>query len=280
MASDGAPHTATHDYVASEPSPTRAGMRRHTTFMTGTQFDADEATALRAEQVVEQLADALDNIAAEGSIQAIPGNSRVFIVAYGWWAHTTRSSQAVLTLRRAGLEHEASPIIRNILQHSLALQWLIDIGDKAVDAIEEYSDNNVRLLSDTMGKANWPPVPGLNLATPPKPATANPLVTKLKNFEELCVAYNAQQLYVPFRLMSAYAHPTAVGARAYLDERSGTISASVVESTTNTLIIQTAMCLIQAGKAFNQLLVGSTMGNALSKADETLGMQVTQWTPR
>jgi hypothetical protein len=73
--------------------------------MTSTQFGADEATALRAEQVVEELVGVLDSLASGGSIVAVPvTSSRVFIVAYGWWAYITRSSQAVLTLRRANLD--------------------------------------------------------------------------------------------------------------------------------------------------------------------------------
>lgn len=176
--------------------------------MTNAAFSDDEATAQRAEKVIEQLASSLDLMSAKGSVQVHPGKGRVFVAAYGWWAFITRSSQAVLTLRRAGLEHEASPIVRAILQHGLVLQWLVDIGDSAVDAVKVYGDDNVRLLLKTMQDANWPAVPGLNLNPPPRPATPNPLVRKLKNFEELCVAYNALQLYVPFRLMSAYVHPT------------------------------------------------------------------------
>jgi hypothetical protein len=240
-------------------------------------FGADEATARRAEKVVEQLTGALEGLAAVGSIQVKPGSSRVFIVAYGWWAYLTRSGQAVLTLRRAGLEHEASPIIRSILQHGLALQWLIDTGDGAVDAIDEYGNHNIRLLLDTMTKAKWSPVPGLNMTPLPKPASPNPLVTKLKNFEELCIAYNARELYVPFRLMSAYVHPTSVGARAYFDELSGTISASAIRTTVDTLIIQTAMCMIQAGRAISQLLVDDPLSSTLSQADSTLGLQVVLW---
>lgn len=186
----------------------------------------------------------------------------------------------MLTLRRAGLEHEASPIVRAILQHGLVLQWLVDIGDSAVDAVKVYGDDNVRLLLKTMQDANWPAVPGLNLNPPPRPATPNPLVRKLKNFEELCVAYNALQLYVPFRLMSAYVHPTSVGSRAYFDETSGELAARATGTAEGHRIIQTAMCLIQSGIAINQLLVDGPLAGALANAEAELGIQLALWTPR
>jgi hypothetical protein len=158
------------------------------------------------------------------------------------------------------------------------LQWLVDTGDEAADAVEEYGNNNVRLLLKTMADAKWPPVPGLNLTPPPPPAASNPLVNKIKNFEELCIAYNARELYVPFRLMSAYVHPTSIGARAYLGETPGQLSTSVV--TAGTLIIQTAMCLIQAGKVISKLLEGDPLGDTIAQAETTLGIQLALWSPK
>jgi hypothetical protein len=243
-------------------------------------FDADEPTVRRAEQVIDRLVGALDELADSGSINVTTDNPHLFLIAYGWWASITRSSQAILTLRRAGLEHEASPIVRTVLQHGLALQWLVDTGEDAIAAVQEYADNNIRKLLKTMKDAKWPPIPGLDESVPAKPTTPNPLVMKLEHFEQMCTAYNAQQLYVPYRLLSAYAHSTSVSARAYIDETTGNISATAVQTTVNTMIIQTAMCLIQAGKAFSKLLDGDPLGDALAKADRNLGLTVTLWTPK
>lgn len=245
------------------------------------KFDADQATALRAERVIEQLLETFDQVVSQGLLQ--PKNDvsqRVLIVAYGWWAYINRMAQAALTLRRAGLEHEASPIIRTILQYGLSLQWLTETGDTAVDAVEEYADDNMRLLQKTLGAAKWAPIEGFNLETPPRPPNPNPLVNKLRNFEELCISYGARELYVPFRALSAYVHPTTIGARAYLDQERGTISAQAVKTTTETLIIQTAMCLIQAGKAFSGLIDCDQLTTDLSAVDKTLGLTVTLWVPK
>jgi transcriptional regulator with XRE-family HTH domain len=240
-------------------------------------FEDDAATARRAEKVLEQLNAALDRLVSEGSIEAKPSTSeRVFHLAYGWWAFMVRSGNAVLALRRYGLEHEASPIVRTVLQHGLVLQWLVDTGDSAVDSIEQDADANVRLLLKTMAASDWPPVAGLTMTPPPMPQVRNSSVEKLRNFAALCRDYNAYQLYVPFRLLSAYVHPTSVGAMAYLDEQTGNLS-PVALSTSNALVIQTAMCLIQASKAFGQLLAKNSLRDAVMRAESTLGIEVAMW---
>lgn len=113
--------------------------------------------SILSEHAIERLTAALNDLASIGSVQVKPGRDRRFQAAYGWWAFITRSSQAVLTLRRGGLEHEATPIVRSILQHGLVLQWLVEVGDTAIDAVSEYGDDNKRLLLQTMQQANWPP---------------------------------------------------------------------------------------------------------------------------
>jgi hypothetical protein len=244
--------------------------------MTNAIAGDDERTASRAEEVIERLTNAFNDLAATGSVRVKPGKDRVFLAAYGWWAYITRSSQAVLTLRRNGLEHEALPIVRSILQHALVLQWLADTGDAAIDAVGEYGDDNTRLLLLTMNQAHWPPIPGFNITAPPKLASPNPLVSKIKNFEELCVFYNARTLYAAFRLLSSYVHPTAVGAMAYVDQAAGTL-ADRATGPTGPNIIQAAICLIQAGHVISQLLQGDPIRTALTKAEIYLGTRVELW---
>jgi hypothetical protein len=166
--------------------------------------------------------------------------------------------------------------VRSILQHALVLQWLVEVGDSANDAVSEYGDDNTRLLLQTMQQANWPPIPGFNITASLRPQSPHPLVSKIKNFEELCILYSARMLYVTFRLLSAYVHPTSVGAMAYIDQASGTL-ADRATGPTGPNIIQAAMCLIQSGHVINQLLQGDPMGSALAEAEATLGIQVALW---
>jgi hypothetical protein len=67
-----------------------------------------------------------------------------------------------------------------------------------------------------------------------------------------------------------------VGARAYLNDQSGDLSVTATSSS-NALIIQTAVCLIQAGKPFNQLLAKHSLKNTITQAESTLGIEVAIW---
>lgn len=244
--------------------------------MDNVEIGDDEESAARAERAVTMLVDAFEGLAAAGSVQALPDTANLFKAAFGWWAGITRSSQAVLTLRRAGLEHEAAPIVRSIVQHSLVLQWMVEIGDDAITAVAEYGDNNTRLLLDTLAQAKWDLPDGFNPEVPPRPAVANPLVKKIKNFEELCTWYNARDLYVTFRLLSAYAHPTATGALAYFDQASGT-PATRSTAPTRGYILQSVLCLTQTGRVMNLLLQGGPLDEILDQVDELLGAEFRPW---
>ena len=245
--------------------------------MNNVEIGDDEEGAARAEQAIALLVDAFEGLAATGPVQALPGMGNLFTAAFGWWAGITRSSQAVLTLRRAGLEHEAAPIVRSIVQHSLVLQWMVEVGDEAIKAVAEYGDNNTRLLLDTFAKAKWEAPEGFDPEVPPRPAVANPLVSKLKNFEELCIRYDARKLYVTFRLLSAYAHPTPIGALAYFDQASGT-PATRSSLPTHAGILQSAICLTQTGQVMDSLLEDSPLGKYMDQVDELLGAEFRPWT--
>jgi Family of unknown function (DUF5677) len=244
--------------------------------MDNVEIGDDEESAARAEQAIAMLVDAFEGLGAAGSVQALPGTANLFKAAFGWWASITRSSQAVLTLRRAGLEHEAAPIVRSIVQHSLVLQWMVEVGDDAINAVAEYGDNSTRLLLDTLAQAKWDLPDGFNPEVPRRPAIANPLVSKVKNFEELCISYGARQLYVTFRLLSAYAHPTATGALAYFDQGSGT-PATRSTAPTRGNILQSAICLTQTGRVMSSLLQDSPLGQSLDQVDELLGAGFRPW---
>lgn len=244
--------------------------------MDNIELGDDEESAARAEQAIAMLVDAFEGLVAAGSVQALAGMANLFTAAWGWWSGITRSSQAVLALRRAGLEHEAAPIVRSIVQHSLVLQWMVEVGDDAIKAVAEYGDNNTRLLIDTLAQAKWDLPDGFDPEVPPRPAVANPLVSKVKNFEELCIRYGARKLYVTFRLLSAYAHPTSTGALAYFDQASGT-PATRSTAPRHANIVQSAICLAQTGRVMNSLLQDSPLGKSLDQVDELLGAEFRPW---
>lgn len=237
----------------------------------------NEETARRALDVIAILNDALDSLTQTGSVDVGADKQRVFYVAYGWWASITRSSRAVAMLYEAGLGHEAGPIVRTILQHTLALHWLVDVGDDALDAVAEYGDDNTRLLLKTMADAKWLLPDGVDATAPPEPAEPHPLKNKIKVFEQLCIAYDARTLYVPYRLLSAQIHPSPSGANAYIDLASEELLGNA-KSESYGQLIDTARSLIQAGHVIGPLLEQDTIREAVARAEDRLGVRFGLWT--
>ncbi|WP_333744988.1 DUF5677 domain-containing protein [Streptomyces ardesiacus] len=56
----------------------------------------------------------------------------------GWWQFANRTAQALLSLYDQGYTVEAAPLMRNLLGHSYAMNWLADSGEPAVMALTDY----------------------------------------------------------------------------------------------------------------------------------------------
>lgn len=231
----------------------------------------DEATAKRARDVIDRLVAVFDRISGAESVPFREPTQDLIPVVFGWWARINRTSEAVALLYDNGLAHEGAPIVRSIMQHTMAMQWLIDAGDPALEAVHEYGEDHLRNLVDSVEKAAWQ-LPE-TVSALPKPPKKNPLVNELKNFEQMCQRYE-YGMHTVFRVLSAYSHPTDRSAVAYYYQQSGEPARlsghSVVEP--YRYIIQTAISLIQSGLCVDGLLDSEPLSNNLRTAAEHLGI--------
>lgn len=132
--------------------------------------DSDETNNIhRSISAIAHIVEAFDALAATGSVRLTEGSNRIFKAAYGWWVHIIRGSQAIALLYDNGLSHETAPNVRSLLEHAVALRWLVETGDHAVDAVKEYGDSKHRELREAMQQANWPTIPGLDMRSPTAP---------------------------------------------------------------------------------------------------------------
>ncbi len=60
-----------------------------------------------------------------------------YAVAHGFYCRVARTAQAALSLVDIGFGSEAAPLRRSVLEHVLALAWVIDEGAAAVAALSE-----------------------------------------------------------------------------------------------------------------------------------------------
>jgi hypothetical protein len=238
----------------------------------------DEPTGNRALEVIAMVTGEFERITETGELALTSETSHLFKAVLGWWTGINRSSQLVALAHVNQLAHESGPIVRSIIQHTLVLQWVLDEGDDALDALTEFGDNNTRKLLDDLARADWPIPAGVEQDQPEKPERSHRLLGMIDNFADLCIAYDARKLYVVYCLLSAQIHPSPQGAMAYVDD-DGTPSNHAPKQTWGSLI-QTAMCLIQTARAINPLLKEQPLTEVITRAESHLGAEIGLWTRR
>lgn len=239
----------------------------------------DQASAERAIAAIRIIAATLDGVAKAGPSQPLTPTTtqRVFLLAYGWFASIVRTSELIALGYENGLRHECSASARVVLQHTLALQWLAEGGDPAFDAVESDAERRAYDLIKELHDTGWPIPDEFTMQVTTRPAKSGALEEQIDNFKAMCALYEGgNQLYVPFRLQSAYAHPSYVGSQAYLIPEKGELSPTAVTDTYAHLI-DTTRCLIQAGLAFAALLTDDHLANEVARAQETLGIRFILW---
>jgi hypothetical protein len=225
--------------------------------------DAVRATTL--------LVEAFDELAETGGVSVNSEHQFAFQAVFGWWAWINRSSKLILVAHDAGLGHESAPNVRSIVEHTLVMQWVADAGFDAIAAVATVDDERRRKLFDEAVLAAWPLPEGV---TRPE-ATKHQLRRKIENFGELCRDYEgAGDLYVAYRLLSTYVHPTAKGVEAFVRDDSILTNYPVMEF--DSYLFQTAICLIQAALTINTLLQNQDLTDTIAAAQGHLGATVTR----
>lgn len=147
-----------------------------------------------------------------------PGASGL-LASFGWWTRIVRTAHAVGLLHQAGLAHEAAPLVRALIHHSVALIWLIEQPSEALPALRwEHGKEGDRMLTKALER-EWELDPN---SGPKRPNDSAPEGYRyLQNTEALCDRVDMRDAYVPFLLESKFTHPTGMSADAYLMDAGG-----------------------------------------------------------
>ena len=241
-------------------------------------FKDDQVTAERATAAIRIVTAALDAIGGTGSLTRAPSaTARVFPLAFGWFAAVVRSAQLVALAHENGLRHECAASARLVLQHTVALQWLIEGGDPAVDAVEANGHRRAFDLVKELADTGWPLPAGFTMQPSARPPKGGALEHQFENFKAMCALYDGgDQLYVPYRVQSGNAHPSYIGAMAYLVPETGELSTTAITDS-YAYLIDTTRCVIQAGHALVPLLVDTFLAEAVTRAEATLGIEFGLW---
>jgi hypothetical protein len=229
----------------------------------------NESMRERAVGTIKILVKAFDNLTGAGEVDVPNEHADVFIAVYGWWAWLNRTSKLVLIAHDAGLGHEAAPNVRTILEHTLVMQWVADVGADALATLIALDSERRRKFIDELTAAGWPVPEGVT--APPR--VTHPMKRKIENFQELCITYDARSLYVPYRMLSSNVHPTGSGAMDYVTEDNHLAAHPRRDDSEANLAI-VAVSLIQAALTINSLLERDTLVAAISDARKRLGAEI------
>ena len=149
-------------------------------------FADDQATAERAAAAIQIVTAALDAvIEAEPLTVTSNATPRVIPLAYGWFASIVRTGQLVALAHDHGLRHECAASARAVLQHALALQWLIERGDPAVDAVEADGQRRAFDLVKELADTGWPIPAELTMRPSTRPTQSGALEHQFGNFKAM-----------------------------------------------------------------------------------------------
>src|SRR5271170_6087299 len=74
-------------------------------------------------------------------------NARLMQVAHGWTAQIFRFAKSILVLADSGFGHEADVIARSMLEYTVILHWVLEVGDDAVDALMSEHQRSLKAAS-------------------------------------------------------------------------------------------------------------------------------------
>lgn len=145
----------------------------------------------------------------------VPHDQRVaFTVGFGWWMRIVRTAEAIRRLHEASLSQEASPLLRTLLHHTAALEWLYRFPDEVLEALREEHEQRRHDLADHASRRDWE-LSGVDLGQRPQRKKLEGL-RYLRDFEKMCEHIGTTNLYVAYKVESAYAHPSRLSAETYI----------------------------------------------------------------
>jgi hypothetical protein len=196
------------------------------------------------------------------------------LIGHGWYRHVVRSCRSCLLILDcdAELDHEAAPIRRSIIEHTVSLIWLANSGQTAVDAIQQAHQNKVAGLIAALGEG-WPAVPPETIASLDMELPSSPEAFLL-HFRHQLKKFDLEVLEGPWLVETAIAHPSLRSA-SYFWERTGESSARPTLDTRSgndhlPTLAGNAQMLLLATLAMNELL-GGGLDSAIAEASEALG---------
>lgn len=243
------------------------------------KFGPNEQCLRRCRAIVPLLLTEADKVVDKGVTVAVL-DMPMMPMLMGWWQFTNRTAKAVVRLYDDGFSVEAAPLMRNLIGHAYAMNWLVDNGWPALRAIRAYSDEHRTKLANNVN-ATWNLLDPVTVETAPlefedeaDKKLHKRLLGELANFGNLATAYGTPEIYPVYRHHSALSHTTAYTANPFVVEKDGKLYFATEPQDAEVLVerLWIPVALLQAANAISPYIEGHPMRKTIEKAMNDLGL--------
>ncbi len=227
----------------------------------------------------QQYRDAVEKMLADyraaGPIETKQRKYRSVLIGHGWCAEVHRLAEVVLHLIDRGNRHETLILLRTMVETTLSLHWLSQKGDAGALGVLAEGGRLNRAAAEDMKKAFSVPQELLD-AIKGESVEKTDESEIFRKFQAQCDEVDPKrELYSVYRYLCGYAHPSWTGASAFIEWTTEPPSlrsepkeggAAVVEATV-------AMCLVWAGRAYDEMINGKPRKQLLRSVAKELGLR-------
>ncbi|MGW1557869.1 DUF5677 domain-containing protein [Streptomyces sp. NPDC002144] len=226
----------------------------------------------------QQYRDAVERMVANyrtvGRIETKQRTYRPVLIGHGWCTEVHRLAEASLHLVDRGYGHEALILLRTIFETTISLHWLWQKGDAGARGVFAEGSRVNRAAAEDMQKGfNVPQDLIDSIKGAPVEKTDESEI--FRRFQAQCdeIAPN-RELYAVYRYLCGYAHPSATSASEFVEWASEppSLRSEPKEGVASVVEVTLAMCLIWAGRAFDEMISGKPRKQFLRSMSRELGL--------
>ncbi|WP_406218312.1 DUF5677 domain-containing protein [Streptomyces canus] len=210
---------------------------------------------------------------AAGPIETKQRKYRSVLIGHGWCAEVHRLAESAFLLVDRGYAHEALILLRTMFETTISLHWLSQKGDAGARGVLAEGDRTNRAALTDLEKAFKLPQDFID-------TIKNVAVEKtdeseiFRKFQAQCDEIDPKrELYSVYRHLCGYAHPSTVGAFAFIEPTTEPPSLRTEPRVSNSVVEATAaMCLVWAGRDFDEMVSGKPRKQFLRSVAREVGL--------
>ncbi|MFB7266186.1 DUF5677 domain-containing protein [Streptomyces nojiriensis] len=199
----------------------------------------------------------INHYRAAGPIETKQRTYRPVLIGHGWCAEVHRLAESAFRLVDTGFAHEAHILLRTMFETTISLHWLSQKGDAGALGVFAEGDRLNRASAVDLETAFSLPQELIDTIKN-QPVSRTDESEIFRRFQAQCDEIDPKkQLYSVYRHLCGYAHPSTVGAFAFVEPSTEPVSLRSTPRTSDSIVAVTAaMCVLWAGRAFDEMVNG------------------------